>query len=99
MLTFSIRVAGVTVSDVRPGENLGEVCDRHSAPLDFMCRGASCGTCAVRVVEGSENLSAMKEDEATFLEAMFGAPPDVRLGCQLDLKGPVTLEAYSNEES
>lgn len=98
-MTFSIRVAGVTVSGARHGENLGEICDRHTTPLAFMCRGASCGTCAVRVIEGKENLSAMKEDEATFIDAMFGAQPDVRLGCQLDLKGPVTLEIYRDEET
>jgi ferredoxin len=94
MATFSISVDGIVVAGIRAGENLGEICDSHALPLAFRCRGASCGTCAVRVVDGVCNLSRMSENESILLEGLFDSPPDVRLACQLDLVGPVTVVSY-----
>jgi len=94
MSTFSISLGGVTIAGVHCDEDVGEICDRHSAPIPFMCRGASCGTCAVRVVEGHANLPDIEEAEQLLLEALFDAPHDVRLACQLKVRGSVTLAKY-----
>jgi ferredoxin len=45
----------------------------------------------VRVLEGAENLSPMKDDEKDFLETM-AAEANERLACQCKVFGDVTLE-------
>jgi 2Fe-2S ferredoxin len=97
MSTFSIVLGDLTIDGIRHGEDIGEICDRYSTPISFRCRGASCGTCAVRVLEGHANLSPMGENEQTLLDALFDGPSGVRLACQLQVQGPVTLVCY--EES
>jgi ferredoxin len=45
----------------------------------------------IRVVQGAENLSPMKDDERDFLETM-AAEPNERLACQCKVRGDVTVE-------
>ncbi len=76
--------------------NLREVCLREGAKLYFglalfmNCRGrARCGTCRVRVQEGQENLSIPSPFERKRLP---DAPPDLRLACQANVRGPVVID-------
>ncbi|MCS6857576.1 MAG: (2Fe-2S)-binding protein [Sandaracinaceae bacterium] len=74
-------------TDVRVGTALVDVCDEHpEAEVPFSCRSASCGTCRVRVREGMEFLSPPADDELDVL-SVFGDGPDVRLCCQLKVRG------------
>jgi adenylate cyclase len=77
-------------------------CDRETAllaasasaavPLPHRCGGhARCGTCVVRVVEGSENLSEMGAAETRVLKALK-ANPDQRLACQTWARGDVNVK-------
>lgn len=60
------------------------------------CGGfCNCTTCAIRVIEGSENLSEMEDDEANTLRRFEGEEVlenPVRLSCQAKLKGDITIE-------
>jgi 2Fe-2S ferredoxin len=76
------------------GGSLADLCDDHSAPVEFSCRSASCGTCRVRVLEGAELLLPAAEDEDELL-VLFGQPSSttprqpVRLACQVRMReGP-----------
>lgn len=56
-----------------------------------MCGGrARCSTCRVRVEAGLEHCPPPKRIESRTL-GRIGAPPDVRLACQLRPTGPVTV--------
>jgi ferredoxin len=63
------------------GGSLGDLCDEVDAPVPFSCRGATCGTCRVVVLEGEALLLPPNEDEVSLL-ALFGSPPGHRLACQ-----------------
>lgn len=72
---------------------------RIEGPLPVECRIGSCGYCWVGIVSGRENLSEMSDFERQRLR-YFGydstnAPddpkPHIRLGCQTQCRGDVTL--------
>lgn len=65
---------------VLDGARLLDFADEHRASIGFSCRGGTCGTCRVRVLEGAELLSPPGAREAETL-AFFGDGPDVRLAC------------------
>jgi ferredoxin len=61
---------------------------RAGVPIRFACASCRCGTCAVRILDGLENLSSMKEDERRLL-ARLELPLDgtIRLSCQARVSG------------
>src|SRR4051794_27352702 len=60
-------------------------------PHASMCGGrARCSTCRVRVTSGQEHCSPPAQDEQDTL-LRIGAPPDVRLACQLRPNGNVSV--------
>jgi ferredoxin len=60
-----------------------------TAPLKFGCCQGQCGTCAIQVVEGEENLSPKtKEEKATLSRLGLNSH---RLACQCALKGDVVI--------
>ena len=76
--------------------NLREICMREQAQLYFglaqlrNCRGgARCGTCRIRVLEGAENLSVPSPPER---ERMGESAGDIRLACQANVRGPITID-------
>jgi len=77
------------------GGSLMDICDDADAPVPFSCRGASCGTCRVEVLEGAEFLKPMIPDEKDLLETL-GNPPNSRLACCTHVRrgtGQVRLRA------
>jgi ferredoxin len=61
-----------------------------TAPLKFGCGKGQCGTCAIKIVSGEENLSPKtKEEEATLSRLRLDSH---RLACQCALKGDVVIE-------
>ncbi len=60
---------------------LVDVADEVLAPIPFSCRSATCATCQVVVVEGSELLKPADDEEQDLLRVL-GSPPNVRLACQ-----------------
>jgi adenylate cyclase len=71
--------------DVPEGGPLVDICDDATAPVPFSCRGATCGTCRVEIVEGLAMLEPPEPAEEELL-AIFGDPPRFRLACQAKLK-------------
>ena len=89
----------MTVS-AREGGSLVDLCDDVGAPVPFGCRGATCGTCRVVVLEGAEELSAPQQDEKELL-AIFASPPSHRLACQAVMRaggGRLVLRPVRDDE-
>lgn len=76
---------------VRQGLGFQAICAGPEAKIEFDCRKADCGICAIRVLAGAENLSPPTSREQDFLAAMR-ADPDERLACQVRVFGEVTIE-------
>ena len=77
--------------EVKDGYQLIDMCEEHDTSILFGCRDGACGACMVKVLDGSENLSPMENDEKDFLETM-AAEENERLACQCKVSGDVTLE-------
>ncbi len=77
--------------EVEDGTPLIDFCDEVGVSLSFGCTEGTCGVCEVTVLEGSENLSRITDEEKDYL-----LPEDLkegmRLGCQVKIrKGTATL--------
>lgn len=77
--------------EVADGYALIDMCEDYDTSILFGCRDGACGACMVKVIEGSEHLSPMQDNEKDFLETM-AARPDERLACQCKVYGDVVLE-------
>ncbi|MCB9229931.1 MAG: (2Fe-2S)-binding protein [Deltaproteobacteria bacterium] len=77
--------------DVKDDYPLIDMCEQHETSILFGCRDGACGACMIRVIEGMDHLSEMKEDERDFLETM-AAREDERLACQCRVRGDVVIE-------
>ena len=81
--------------DVPEGTKVVELCEELGSSWPFGCRAGMCGTCLSTVIEGLEQLPPPTDDERVALEG-FGAEPNQRLACQLEINsGRVVLE-YEN---
>jgi len=84
---MAIKYTGGPTVRVPFGPTLLEISRMHSIPHAAVCGGrARCSTCRVRIDEGASSLSPPSYPEAITL-ASIGAPPNVRLACQVQ---PVT---------
>ncbi len=72
------------------GGALVDICDQAAAPVPFSCRSATCGTCRIEVLEGTELFEPRDTAEADLLE-ILGDPPQFRLACQAHLKNEAGL--------
>ena len=78
---------------VRPGtELLTAYKINPSMPLKFGCCKGQCATCAIKVVEGEQNLSKMTKQEKETLR-LKNMHPTCRLACQCALLGDVQIES------
>jgi len=73
----SIQISG--------SQRLLDACDEANAPIPFSCRGATCGTCLVQVLEGEEWLEPIDGHERRMLLECDGAR-DKRLACAVLVK-------------
>ena len=72
---------------------------RAGVSIRFACASCRCGTCAVRILEGQDQLSPMKEDERRLL-AHLELPVDgsIRLSCQGRVSGDCKVDlSFQNE--
>ena len=92
----SAPMVAVTYTDgptirVAIGTTLLEVSRRNAIAHGSICGGrARCSTCRVRIDEGRDELSAPEPAERATLKRI-GAPPNVRLACQLRPHKPVRI--------
>lgn len=78
--------------EVEEGTTILEAAMEHGVPLYHTCGGnASCSTCRVVVLYGSERLSPIEDAEAQVLDSFDLRPPH-RLGCQAAIHGDVVVE-------
>ncbi len=63
------------------GATLADLCDDSEAPIPFSCRSASCATCQIDVLEGSDALFPPEDEEMDVLDALDAKPPRERLAC------------------
>ncbi|WP_299003194.1 2Fe-2S iron-sulfur cluster-binding protein [uncultured Shewanella sp.] len=61
--------------------------------LKFGCRKGACGICAIKVIAGNNKLSVAKQRETKLLARMGHSPDSVRLACQCQLYGDITIVA------
>jgi ferredoxin len=76
--------------EVAEGTSFLEFCQNNDVPQDFGCTVGSCGACICAVPEGQENLNPATGDELETVE-MCTDTAGARLGCQLKIKGDVTI--------
>ena len=81
---------------VAEGETLIEAGRHRGYAWPSVCGGlAACSVCFVRVLEGRESLSVPTEKERDALQRFRGIDvkkqPDVRLACQLSLRGDAII--------
>ena len=70
-----------------PGARLLDLCDERSAGVPFSCRSASCGTCRIDVLEGTDLLEAPADEELDVLDIFGDDPTRCRLACQVRVRG------------
>lgn len=81
---------GVAV-EVESGCTILEAAERSNLYLRHTCGGQmSCATCRATVVTGGEHLSPMGRGERKRLAELY-APAAVRLSCQAQILGDVTV--------
>jgi 2Fe-2S ferredoxin len=82
-----------TSGEVPADLSLLEAAERLGFPLNHDCGGnASCTTCRVDVIAGSENLSDIDFDEQDLLDREALTEPYHRLGCQARVLGDVIVQ-------
>ncbi len=70
-----------------PGTSILDVALTSGVSIYHTCGGnASCSTCRIKVIQGTENLSGVETAEAEVLDA-FDLKPPHRLSCQALLLG------------
>ncbi len=70
---------------------LSEVVEKSGADITFGCKSGTCGTCRIRIVEGSQNLTPPSREERDFLKKLH-RPDNERLACQCQVLGDVSIE-------
>ncbi len=93
MAKITILPANVS-AEVTDGENLIEAGELAGVEMEAGCFNCSCGTCAVEVVSGMENISEPTDEELDVLDQWNKDPEKFRLTCCNQIvKGEVVLRA------
>lgn len=83
---------------IKSGTEFQRLC--HLYPhilLKFGCRRGECGTCLIKILEGSEHVSSKTHIEIKTLQRL--KMEDKRLACQCAIKGDMTVDICSKEKS
>ena len=96
-LEVSIKVDGKTIVAFDKSVNLRKELMANKvdiyplkAKVTGNCGGAGiCGTCAVKVLAGKENMSPMSKNE---INTLAGKPADWRLSCCARVTGPISIK-------
>jgi ferredoxin len=76
--------------------------DRQGVTLPHGCLAGSCGSCAISVSCGADNIKPMSRVEADTVEHVkttrdFPAGEGVRLSCRAKITGDITLKLVKND--
>ena len=83
-------IDGPTVG-AKKGDKLLDIAESSQVPIEHGCRMGMCGSDPVRIVEGVENLSAMRSAERRTLERL-GLGAGCRMACVSRVEGPVVVD-------
>ena len=75
------------------GDALLDIAEASQVPLESGCRMGMCGSDPVRIVQGAENLSAMRSAERRTLDRL-GVIADCRMACVTRVQGPVVISVH-----
>lgn len=79
---------------VPDGANLMTALQEAGVPVASSCGGeAVCGKCVLKVIQGNENLSKPTDDELFLLEKENLLGKDLRVSCQCQVHGDLTVDA------
>ena len=95
LVTLTLDGAERGVFRVPSGQLIKDVCDELDIPIPFSCRDGVCGTCAIRVVAGMENLTPMTACEEVTLPDVVDGIDGHRLACQARIEGDVEAVVLS----
>lgn len=87
------------IAEVEPNTKLLLSGRRAGTEIRFGCAACRCGTCAVRILEGTDQLSPFKKDEEQLL-ARLKLPRDgtIRLACQARVNGDCKVDLSFQDE-
>lgn len=78
--------------EVNQNSSLKTLGDLEQDCLFFGCRAGACGTCAIKIINGSEFLNEKNEKEEKLLTIMSMNASDHRLACQCRVSGDITIQ-------
>ena len=86
------RTAGKTCP-FKSGQSICEVAEANGVEITADCHRGICGSDAIRIVSGAENVNAISAEERETLEDICGVDPDQhRLACVSRPTGPVVVD-------
>src|SRR5215211_3709677 len=77
----------------KAGDKLLDIAEASQVPMESGCRMGMCGSDPVRILEGEENLSAMRSAERRTLERL-GLGAGCRMACVSRVQGPVVVDPH-----
>jgi nitrite reductase (NADH) large subunit len=75
------------------GDALLDIAEASQVPLESGCRMGMCGSDPVRIVQGADNVSAMRSAERRTLDRL-GLIADCRMACVTRVQGPVVIALH-----
>jgi nitrite reductase (NADH) large subunit len=81
----------------KKGDKLLDIAEASQVPIEHGCRMGMCGSDPVRILEGEENLSAMRSAERRTLERL-GLGGGCRMACVSRVQGPVVVDPHPTLE-
>ena len=82
----------------RVGDKLLDIAEASQVPMESGCRMGMCGSDPVRIMEGGENLSAMRSAERRTL-GRLGLDTGCRMACVTRVQGPVVVDPQPGLET
>jgi len=87
----SVAFAGGPTVLAKVGDKLLDIAEASQVPIESGCRMGMCGSDPVKIVEGEENLSAIRSAERRTLERL-GLGAGCRMACVSRVQGPVVVD-------
>jgi NAD(P)H-nitrite reductase large subunit/ferredoxin len=75
------------------GDALLDIAEASQVPIESGCRMGMCGSDPIRIVEGAENLSAVRSAERRTLDRL-GLGADCRMACVTRVQGSVVIAVH-----
>src|SRR5215212_9416562 len=82
----------------KAGDKLLDIAEASQVPIESGCRMGMCGSDPVRILEGEDNLSAMRSAERRTLDRL-GLGAGCRMACVSRVQGPVVVDPHPGLES